>query len=187
VTYGNSALVLWISWIKPLLVRKELRRPDGRPSWRHRRRIIIITISRSILIFSKRANIKLGMSKLAIRPELAKPCQVCWTRHFPDVTKPALGSMFTESSCIVRTLIPLLIQVDMSIHALRVGALPKFGKEVAFWHTRHIKLMQVLTILSLFTQTPEPMFTNNQTVIACVSVLTQPAFFTGAAAWRKVE
>ena len=113
-----------------------------------------------ILLIASR-NLESGMSEQAFRPIFAESCQIIRASYPLHMSVAALGPMLTKASGIVWTLVALLVQIYMAIHAFCVGALAKLGEKVTLGHTRHVKLVQVLAELCLFAKAAQPMLADN--------------------------
>jgi len=124
-----------------------------------------------------------SVAKHALGSVLAKARQVVGARNLFHVPMAALGPVLAETARKVGALVPLLLRVDVSVHALGVGALAKLGEEVAFGHLGEVELVEILAKLVLLAQAPQPMLAHDEPVVARVAVLAAGAF--GAALRRK--
>lgn len=88
---------------------------------------------------------------------------------------PALGPMSTEASRIIRTLVPLLLGVDMSVRTLCIGTLAVLGEEEALRHATIVNGVEVIAEVLLLTQAAEIVLADYESVIARMTPLAAVA------------
>lgn len=70
------------------------------------------------------------------------------------MTVSALWAVLAEPPVKPWTIFHPRVRVNVKVLTLLVRAFPVLGEEVALWHFSHVILMQVLTTVTLFTETP---------------------------------
>lgn len=119
------------------------------------------------------------MSKLAVGTIGTEAFQVIRARHLLRVLVSTIRTVFAEASGIPRTLLNVLLWIDVPVHTLRIGTLAILGEEVARWHPRHVELVKKLACSSLFTQATQPMLADHRLLTSGMLERTRSAFHAG--------
>lgn len=90
----------------------------------------------------------------------------------------AVGTVFAEASVIPGTVFDLGLWINMQEGAFLVATLTKLGVEVAFRHLGHVVFMEKLALVSLLTQSSEPVLTHHRLLSTDVTERTHPTFQT---------
>mmetsp|Transcript_8096 Transcript_8096/g.24392 ORF Transcript_8096/g.24392 Transcript_8096/m.24392 type:complete len:219 (+) Transcript_8096:607-1263(+) len=77
-----------------------------------------VDATRPVFVVIQARNFKSRMAKHTLWTVLAKSRQVVVAGFLLDMPQPALGTVLAETPCIVRTLVPLLVGIDMTIDTL---------------------------------------------------------------------
>ena len=80
-----------------------------------------------------------------------------------------IWTMLAKASVVPRAVYLLSTRINVKKDAFFVCTSIEFGVKEAFWHSRHIKLMQKIARVSLLTQASKPMLTNNSLITGRVS------------------
>lgn len=86
--------------------------------------------------------------------------------------------MFAEASVIPGTVFDLGLWINMQEGTFLVATLAKFGVEVAFRHLGHVIFMEELALVSLLTESSEPVLTHHRLLSTDVTEWTHPTFQT---------
>lgn len=104
--------------------------------------------------------------------------QVVHTDHPSCVSMSAVRTVFAEASVIPGTVFDLGLRINVQERTFLVAALTKLGVEVAFRHLGHVVFMEELALVSLLTQTSEPVLTHHRLLSTDVTKRTHPTFLT---------
>lgn len=104
--------------------------------------------------------------------------QVIHTDHPSCVSVSAVRTVFAEASVIPGTVFDLGLGIDVQEWTFLVAALAKLGVEVAFRHLGHVVFMEELALVSLLTQSSEPVLTHHRLLSTDVTERTHPTFNT---------
>jgi len=104
--------------------------------------------------------------------------QVIHTDHPPCVSVSAVGTVFAEASVVPGTVFDLGLGINVQERTFLVATLTKLGVKVAFRHLGHVVLVEELALVSLLTQSSEPVLTHHRLLPTDVTERTHPAFYT---------
>jgi len=118
------------------------------------------------------------MHKFTVFPFWTEAHQVVHTDHSSSVSVSAVRAVFAESSVVPGTVFNFGLRVDVQKWTLFVATLTKLGVEVALRHLGHAILVEKFTLVSLLTQSSEPVLAHNSLLSADVTERTHPTFHT---------
>lgn len=101
------------------------------------------------------------MHMLAVGSLRTEAGQVVHAQHTPQMLMSTVRPMAAESTFIPRTVFHLALWVDVQERALFVVAGIETRIEITLWHFRHVVLVQKLALVALFTQTTQPVLTDD--------------------------
>lgn len=104
--------------------------------------------------------------------------EVIHTDHSSRVSVSAVRTVFAEASVIPGTVFDLGLWIDVQEWTFLVATLAKLGVEVAFRHLGHVVFVEKLALVSLLTQSSEPVLTHHRLLSADVTERTHPTFQT---------
>lgn len=88
--------------------------------------------------------------------------KVIHTDHSSCVSVSAVRTVFAEASVIPGTVFDLGLWINVQEWTFLVATLTELGVEVAFWHLGHVVFMEKLALVSLLTQSSEPVLTHHR-------------------------
>lgn len=88
----------------------------------------------------------------------------------------AVRAVFAEASVVPGTVFDLGLWINVQEWTFLVATLTKFGVEVALRHLGHVVLVEKLALVSLLTQSSEPVLTHHRLLSADVTERTHPPF-----------
>lgn len=105
---------------------------------------------------------ELGVRPVAVRAQRAEPYHVSRTVDLLDVFLGALRAQRTETHVVVLALLHLGLVVDVEVLALgRLRAVAVLCEEDALGHLPQIVLVQVLALVVLLAEAPEPVLAHD--------------------------
>lgn len=111
------------------------------------------------------------MSENAIRSIFTEASQIIGTGDLLDMAMPTLGPMSTKASRIIRTLVPLLLGVDMPVRTLGIGAFAILGEEEALRHASVVDGVEVIAEVLLLAEPAKVVLADDEAVISSMAPL----------------